>query len=223
MLVQKISPNAEAGGILQQLSAANFVSQFSNIVGAVDSGNLSNARRAMADFLAATAYTAGTQIDALNQSNTFRTAFEALRNSIRVGDINNAQAALSRIRQAFLSPVNSIAGTDLRQIQTTPGSVAGTDLHQIQTTAGSIAGTDLRTIQTVAGSIAGTDFHTLKPVQTPTGGVAGTDLHQIQTAPGSVAGTDLHQIQTSRFHCWHRFSHYPDGCGIHRRHGFSYP
>jgi len=176
MVVQKISPNAEAGGILQQSFASNFVSQFSNIVGAVDSANLSNARRAMADFLAATAYTAGTPIDALNQSNTFRTSFEALRNSIRVGDINNAQAALSRIRQAFLSPVNSVAGTDLRQIQTTPGSVAGTDLHQTQTTAGSIAGTDLRTIQTVAGSIAGTDFHTLKPVQTPTGTIAGVPL-----------------------------------------------
>jgi len=107
---------------------------------------------------------------------SIRTSFEALRNSIRVGDINNAQAALSRIRQAFLSPVNSVAGTDLRQIQTTPGSVAGTDLHQTQTTAGSIAGTDLRTIQTVAGSIAGTDFHTLKPVQTPTGTIAGVPL-----------------------------------------------
>jgi len=197
MLVQKISPNAEAGGILQQSFASNFVSQFSNIVGAVDSANLLNARRAMADFLAATAYTAGTPIDALNQSNTFRTSFEELRNSIKVGDMNNAQAALSRIRQAFLSPVNSVAGTDLRQIQTTSGSVAGTDFHQIQITTGSVAGTDLRTIQTVSGSIAGTDFHTLKPVQAPTGGVAGTDLHQIQTAPGSVAGTDFHQIQTA--------------------------
>ena len=197
MPIQKISPNAEASGMLQQSFAAHFVNQFSNIVGAVDSANLANARRALADFLAATAYTAGTPIDALNQSNTFRSSFEELRNSIKAGDLSNAQAALSRIRQAFISPANSVAGTDLRQIQTSPGSVAGTDLHQIQTTTGSIAGTDFRTIQTVAGSIAGTDFQALKPVQTPTGGVAGTDLHQIQTSPGAIAGTNFHQIQTT--------------------------
>ena len=191
MSIPKIAPNSDASAILQVSGATQFANYFSNLAKAVDSGDLGSSRTALAELLKATAFSLGTGMDAINQSSTFRQAFDALRNEVRSGDTNAAQAALANLRQTFGAPVDSVAGTDLRNIKVAPSAVAGTDLRAIQIAPGMVAGTDLRAIKTTPGAIGGTDFHAINTSKAPTGAIAGTDLRTIKTTPSSIAGTNL--------------------------------
>ena len=178
-------------------AATQFANYFSNLAGAIDSGDTGSSRRALAELLKATAFSSGAGIEAINQSSTFREAFNALRNEVRSGNMNAAQAALANMRQTFGSPVGTVGGTDLRDIKVTPSAVAGTDLRSIQINPGAVAGTDLRSIQTTSGSIGGTDFRSIQTSKASTGTIAGTDFRTIKTTPSTIAGTDLAAAQVS--------------------------
>jgi len=197
MSISKVAPFSEASAVAQASAAVQFANYFSNLAGQIESGQLAGSRRALAELLKASAYADASGIEPLNQSTTFRAAFNAIRNAVRAGDMDEAKATLSNLRQTFGSPVNTVAGTDLRSMKTSSNGVSGTDLRAINTSPGSIAGTDFRTIKTTSGSIAGTDFRSIDISGASKGSIAGTDFRTIKTTSGSIAGTDFRSIEVN--------------------------
>lgn len=97
-----------AAAAVAQAQAVQYANRFVELQGAVDSGDLGAARKALSAFQKESVVSAAMGLDPLSQASSLRREFASVRKALLRGDISTAQAGFSNLRKELGLPQSQL-------------------------------------------------------------------------------------------------------------------